>query len=81
MSEAGRQRLDDLPPSWRYVLIALKEVGFPVLVALGSLAILYKQMDVMKTSYDTNSAKVVNAVDRNTEAITALRHFLTHKYD
>lgn len=82
MNDFGsRSRLDDVPPYLRYVLIAIKEVGFPVIVALGSLGLLWKQMDTMKATYQTNSESVIQAVNKNTEAITALRHFLTHKYD
>lgn len=73
----GRHRLDDLPPYLRYVLVSIKEVGFPALVALLSLWLLGKQMD--KSSID--SKEFTNAINKNTEAITALRHFLTHKYD
>ena len=69
-----RERMDDLPPYLRYVLVAIKEVGFPILVALMSLGLLWKQMDV-------SSSKIVEAVNKNTDAVTALRHFLTHKYD
>lgn len=81
MSDGSRHRLDDVPPMLRYVLIAIKEVGFPVLVSIASLGLLWKQMDSMKSSYEDNSTRVIQAVDKNTEAITALRHFLTHKYD
>lgn len=78
---SSRHRLDDVPLYLRYFLIAFKEVGFPAMVAFGALGLLWKQMDSMKTAYDVNSTKVVEAVDKNTSAITALRHFLTHRYD
>lgn len=83
MSEehSGRHRLDDVPLYLRYFLIAFKEVGFPAMVAFGALGLLWKQMDAMKQSYEQNSNKVIEAVDKNTGAIIALRHFLTHKYD
>lgn len=71
---SSRHRLDDIPPYLRYVLIAIKEVGFPSLIAILSLGLLWKQIDV-------SSTKIVEALDKNTSAVTALRHFLTHKYD
>jgi hypothetical protein len=72
---------DKMPTSARWVADFIQRVGFPVVVALAAIALLYMQMTEMKSAYLENSDKVVAAVNKNTEAITALRHFLTKKYD
>lgn len=57
----GRQRLDDIPPYLRWALVAIKEVGFPVAVAM---YLIYMQMTVMP--------KMIVSLESNTEAMKSL---------
>ena len=71
----------DVPIKARWIADFINRIGFPIF-AFCVLAVAYFwQLDHMRISYESNTARIVESVDKNTMAITALRHFLTHKYD
>jgi hypothetical protein len=59
----GRQRLDDMPASLRYIIIFIKEVGFPIAVSIymGYLAI--TEIPKMSKSLDANTSTMRALVD------------------
>jgi len=57
----GRERLDDIPPILRWILVAIKEVGFPVAVAV---YMGYMQIKIMP--------QMAQALDANTETMKVL---------
>lgn len=64
----------NMPATARWIADFIQRIGFPIFVALIALFLLWEQMT-------TSSDQIVKALNKNTEAVVALRHFLTHKYD
>jgi hypothetical protein len=63
----GRQRLDDIPSLLRWMIVFIKEVGFPIAVAIymGYIAL-------------TEIPKMSSALDNNTRVMTTLADSVQH---
>lgn len=71
----------DIPKTARWIADFINRIGFPIFVCIILGYILIVSIKEMKNAYDINSEKVVESVNKNTAAITALRHFLMKRYD
>lgn len=69
-------------PVWvQGIVYAIREIGLISVITIGLLYIYFVSINQLKENININSVAVVSAIDKNTLAMTALRHFLTHKYD
>lgn len=72
---------DQMPSSARWIADFIQRVGFPVFIAIAICVYHVWYVSKIQGKQDDNSIKISSALDENTKAVTALRHFLTHKYD
>ena len=74
-------RHDDVPAVLRWAIVSIKEIGFPVVGCLLMFYMCEVTIGHMRETSEQNTTKIVDALERETAAVTSLRHFLTHKYD
>jgi hypothetical protein len=72
---------DGMPTTARWIADFLQRVGFPIFIAIAILTYHVWYVNTIQGKQDMNTERISQALDKNTDAVTALRHFLTHKYD
>ena len=75
------QGKDDIPKSAKWVADFIQRIGFPIFMCLALLVMYIWHIRNIETASNESSQNLVSAINKNTDAVTALRHFLTHKYD
>ncbi len=70
-----------MPMTARWIADFIQRVGFPIFIAIALLILYVWHISKVETETITSNQSLTTAIDKNTEAVTALRHFLTHKYD
>jgi hypothetical protein len=70
-----------VPPTVRWASDFINRIGFPIFAFCVISYLLFIKIGHMEENYKEQTDRMVVALNTNTEAITALRHFLTHKYD
>lgn len=72
---------DRIPQTAKWVADFIQRIGFPIFMALAILALYIWHIGWLERSANDRAEKLVSAIGSNTDAVTALRHFLTRKYD
>lgn len=72
---------DHMPDNMKGLADFIQRVGFPIFVAISIGVYHVWYVNRVQEKANVNSCALVSAIEKNTEATTALRHFLTHKYD
>lgn len=70
-----------MPTSAKWMADFIQRVGFPVFIACALLVLYAFDHFKIQEKANLNNETLVLAINKNTDATTALRHFLTHKYD
>lgn len=72
---------DDIPATAKWVADFIQRIGFPIFMALALLVMYIWDHSKVQDQAKINTDHLTFAIEKNTEAVAALRHFLTHKYD
>jgi hypothetical protein len=72
---------DNIPATARWIADFIQRIGFPIFMCLALLVLYVWHIRDIETASNASAENLVGAIEKNTEAVTALRHFLTHKYD
>jgi len=71
----------EVPKPARWVADFIQRIGYPIFVSLALMVYIVYRLDRQEISITEVLERNTTALIKDTEAVTALRHALTHKYD
>lgn len=86
MNEYSRRQDDDMiTRKFNLILNAIQRVGFPIVMSLILSSVLVYvlvwEIPKIKEANSNDVQKMVESLNKNTEAINSLKRFLTKRYD